>query len=438
MKNKKLVTVLVVFAMMITTVFSVIAANVPETTVNTATININKKLEPSAGGFYPETDTFQFKLEPVSYTLASDGVVVADPDATYMPAGTTIDVKVEDHDNDPLTAKIGSASTDLEFKYWENEYVSCSGGANVYKRAGVYTYKLTEIAPTDTTVSYDPETYYVNIYLVQQVDENNVPVENPDGYGYSYDELLPTTIQSVTAWQGTNMTEEQLQRLQSDWTGELVSTDSADDGKFAIGTNEVTYPFDNSYATTTSLKLQKNINGNYSDLNKQFEFEITIDDGLNAATPANYDIVFDYEEYLDYSWSEVRAMEEAGITSGTPITVKLAHTQNITISGLPSGTTYTIVEKQAPTYVGEYTITDGGTGKTESAEAGVNLTATGTLSDNGFTDGVLTGEEVVFTNTKEVSVPTGIALSALPYVIGVATFTIAFVIIKNKKKEEQI
>ena len=415
MKKRKIYTILVVALLALIMVVPVIAVNVPEVVTTVATINITKELKPSDGNIYPDLDTFQFKLEPVSYTLAEDGVVVEDPNAEYMPAGQTVEVTVSDTDSDPSTPKVGTTSIDLNFCPWE-DYFGCYSGVYVYKDAGVYTYKLTEIAPNVDGINYDNEEYYVNIYIVNQVDEENIIIGNIYGN-------YVTTVQAITAWKGTNMSEDALKRITSDWSGEFIDVNSDDEGKFSIGDSEIFYPFENSYSTTSNFRLEKIVKGNYSDEYKDFNFTLTIDDGLNSDIPAQYEV------------SNYWGIDT--ITSGVPVDIELSDVYGtIEINDLPSGTTYTIVEHQDPTYYGEYAVDDGGTNATGSANTGEDITLQGKLSDNKYENGVLQDEDITFINTREYAVPTGMVLSATPFVVSIVIVVGMVVLIKRKKQEE--
>lgn len=399
MKIKK-VFALVLMAVMVATT-SVLAVNIPETLQTTATININKVLTPS-DGVYPDVDSFEFTLTPVSYTLAEDGNITDDPTATYMPAGGTIVV-----DNLQIVGdqKEGSAQKILDF----------SG-----KKIGVYTYSLQEVNKGVTGVTYDDTLYYVNVYVINQVDENNVPTG-------------ATTISNITAWRGTNMSDEALKGMQQDTTG-LATGD--EDGKIGMSTNgAISYPFENSFETSAEISLTKTVKGNYANKEQLFTFDVNIDGGV--AGDGTYDIV-----YTNVEGTETAGLNgnPATITTGETATIKLKHGENFVIKELPASTEYTIVENQDATYSATYTA-DGEekvTPDTATGEAplGQNLTATGKLSDNGMNNGVLSNEIIEFINTKEYTAPTGIILNILPFVCGVAIIGVVYFIFTNKKQEE--
>lgn len=398
MKIKKIFTLVLLVA--VVAVNSVFAVNTPETLQTTATIDINKVLTPS-DGVYPDVDSFEFTLTPLSYTLAEDGVIVKD-NLEYMPAGGTITVDnlVEAGDQ-----KEGSAQKVLDF----------SG-----KKIGVYTYTLQEVNKGVTGVTYDNTLYYVNVYVINQVDENNVPTGE-------------TTVSNITAWKGTNMSDEALKGLQQDTTG-LATGD--EDGKIGMSTNgTISYPFENSYETSAEISLTKTVKGNYANTNQLFAFNVELDGGV--AGDGTYDIV-----YTNAEGTETPGLNgnPATITTGEVTTINLKHGENFVIKELPASTSYTITEDQDATYSATYTA-DGEENvapstATGEAALGQDLTATGKLSDNGMNNGVLSNEIIEFVNTKEYTAPTGIILNVLPFVCGIVVIGAIYMVVTNKKQEE--
>lgn len=383
MKINKLLMIALALVLVVSVPAVAFAANTPATCNTEATINLAKVFEPSAGNVYPDVTSFQYTLEPVSYTLASTGTTVTDASATYMPAGDTITINVAE--NVTHTAKEGTASKTLSF---------------AGKEIGVYTYKLTEVNGGVTGVTYDDMVYYVNIYLINQVNEDGVATGN-------------VTISDITAWEVNNMSDEALKALTSDWTGELVDVDTDAAGKIAHSTNgAISYPFENSYETKADINLTKVIKGNYSNKNQLFEYTVTINDGL--ATAGTYTMT-----YSNPDSTTADDTNPTSITSGTTVTIKLAHNQTVNIADLPSSTTYTITESQENTYSGTYAVVDGSSNPASgNAGTGINLAVSGTLSDNSVTNNVLDDENITYTNTKEYTTPTGIMLNVLPYAAG--------------------
>ena len=392
MKKTKFLALVMAMMMLVSNV-SVFAAT-PATVDTTATINLAKVLNPSEGGVYPNVDTFEFVLEPVSFTPAATGVVSTD--TTAMPAGDKVTITVA-QDGD---VKKGTESIELDF---------------VGKEIGVYTYKLTETNGGVAGVEYDDSVYYVNVYVINQVDDNNVPTGL-------------VTVSDITAWRTNNMSADALTALQKDWTGDLLDINADDaDGKVGNdgGDNEIDYPFENEYSTDADLIVSKTVTGNYASTTQEFDFTVALT-GLTANT--TYTLT-------DADGNAVDVTADAA--GAATVTTKLAHGETFTIAGLPSSAKYTITETQDATYSGEYAVTDGsGNNVSGTAAIGADVVATGLLADNSMVDNVLTDEEVDFTNNNEYTVPTGIALSVLPFACGIAVVAVLLVVTNKKRQED--
>ena len=393
MKKTKFLALVMAVVMLVSSA-SVFAANTPETVDTTATINLAKVLKPSEGGVYPNADTFEFVLEPVSYTLAATGETLTE--TANMPAGSTVTITVtEDGD-----VKTGTKSIELDF---------------AGKEIGVYTYKLTETNGGVAGVEYDNSVYYVNVYVINQVNENNVPTG-------------AVTVSDVTAWRTNNMPDEALKALTTDWTGALLDINDKDaEGKVGNGgeDNELDYPFENKYSTHSDLIVSKTVTGNYASTTQEFAFVVALE-GLGAG--AEYTVTL-----ADGTEKTIKADADGKATLETT----LAHGETFTIDDLPSSAKYTITEKQEATYSGAYAVTDGsGANISGTAAIAADVVATGVLSDNGMTDNILANEEVDFTNNKEYTVPTGIALSVLPFACGIAVVAVLLVVTNKRRQED--
>lgn len=149
---------------------------------------------------------------------------------------------------------------------------------------------------------------------------------------------------------------------EADYSSEGYSTASTNDaGTIAADTTQ-SVVFTNTKDKPGSLVISKTVNGNAGDRNKEFDFTITFD----ATGTFNY--------------TGAGGATDGTISSGD--TISLAHGQSISISGLPKGTTYTVIEA-------------------DYATDGYATTSTG---DKGaiVTDDVQTA---AFTNTRNVFVP---------------------------------
>ena len=195
------------------------------------------------------------------------------------------------------------------------------------------------------------------------------------------------------------------------YTLDLWVTDPDEDGKNFIIQGAVAYKdgatskaasitFNNQY-TTNDLSLKKVIAGNQGNLGDTFTFKVTISgvDGEKYAT--------------DYPVDGGTAVLE----SGQEYEFTLGHNDTVHIYGLSATDTYTIVETQADGYTTTITGADTMTESTRTSSGNV-----ATADDN-----------VVYTNTKQVSTPTGVVLNIAPYIAMVALAgVLAFVFLRRR------
>lgn len=203
-------------------------------------------------------ETFIFKFEGVSYKNG-DGVEVADAD---IPAIGNVTIAYEEAVSATLS-KDGIASIDVE------DY-----------ELGVYTYKVTEVAPTTKTAGVDYSTEELYLVLTILRDETS---------GKHY----------VAAMHYEN----------------------------AAGKDKST-GFTNTY-DSGSLTVSKKIQGNMANMDKKFTFTITLtpQDGTEIKSEIT-------------STSEGGKWSDDKLT----YTVELGHDESVTLSNIPAGTTYTVTE----------------------------------------------------------------------------------------------
>lgn len=164
---------------------------------------------------------------------------------------------------------------------------------------------------------------------------------------------------------------------------------------------------------TTGLSLKKTVSGNSGDRLQYFPFEVTftipdgkiyngtigISGGSNSSNPTN-------ATFRD-------------TTNGTSkVTVYLKADETITFSNVPVGMQYSI--KETNTY--NHTATSAG--------------FTSAFTSNTLSNTVVTSEnhKEVINNDKDQTIPTGVSLDSLPYVIMLVTVAAAAMLIVLKKK----
>lgn len=161
------------------------------------------------------------------------------------------------------------------------------------------------------------------------------------------------------------------------------------------GSGKKTDGFANDYATHM-LTIKKIVEGNQGDKNKDFDFTVTIK-GADGET---------------YKYATVKGgtttPNENNAASGTAISVSLKNEESVIFYGLSSSDTFTVAEKDYSSdgYTTSYKIGDG-TSSTEGSS----------IADTAIGDFDTT---VIFTNTKDATVPTDVIRTVAPYVAIVA------------------
>ena len=190
MKTKKILMAMLAVVVFVSMGF-VFAASIPAEVKTNAEIVINKKVTAS-DGLLPDVTEFRFNLEKVKYTLAKDGVEKTD-ELDYMPDGGELVIPVTP--NGENTEKNGSRTYFLDF----------SG-----KEVGVYRYQLTEQNGGVEGVEYDTKTYYIDVYVINQIDEETgVPTGK-------------VTVSDIVVWEKTEDSETKKTRSDADNTPNKV------------------------------------------------------------------------------------------------------------------------------------------------------------------------------------------------------------------------
>lgn len=411
MKTKKfLVLVLAVLFML------VVVPSVSATTGNTvATLTLNKVLKPSAGDVFPNTTDFIYVLTPYSVTPAETGTTSTSnvTSATVMPQPAnngqyTVTVN-ETKVVDGATVKVGETAATLDFANYP---------------AGVYTYTLQEDkkGTTEAGITYDNNMYYVNVYVINDT-EGNAPDGKVEG---------TTHIAFVTVWKNVNA--QKLDALSAD-TSTLAQ--DGEDGKVAKSTTgELSYPFENTFETVADIHLIDYIKGNYANVTDPFTYTVILDN-----TGSSDVIVVEY--YKNGELIEAPYGNPETITPGQEATIKLANDEEAVFKDLASSTTYTITQTRDKTYSTTLDIKDGDTTIQDTKEVAVDsvedsVIATGRLSDNTVVGNVLNDENVIFTNTKQYTPPTGVVLSVLPFVLGLVVVAVVYFVTSKKREVEEI
>ena len=257
------------------------------------------------------------------------------------------------------------------------------------------SFKVTIQYPKDTSNNNqaDPVTY--EFTLDKMVAEG-------DTFTWTIDKLSPNTEYTVTeiggAVEGYDMT--------TKVNGEVANEDKSTSGTVPRG-QTVTVSYENAYTVSvTNVKVEKQVTGNMGDVNKPFTFTASLSGKANSMAGV---------EYVKYSKGD-----NGALVAGTQTAIN-ADTFEFTLKD----DEYIIFYK-VPVYA-ELTVSEVGDGYVLES---VNVTKlpqgkTATVNDKAVTLTVTAlpdtesgvGHELTFTNNKNVSIDTGIALDSLPYVI---------------------
>jgi hypothetical protein len=170
--------------------------------------------------------------------------------------------------------------------------------------------------------------------------------------------------------------------------------------------------FENTYEVG-ELEVKKTISGNLADPEKEFEIEVTLSSANNVASD------------LTFSGTATAGDVSKNWTSKT-IKFKLKGGDTFTIGKIPMGVTYTIKENGITNITAEQQI--------EKANDLNAYTITGQVETAKAIGKAKASEEI--TNTKGITVPTGIALDTLPYVLILAVAVIGLAKLGLRKREE--
>ena len=389
---KKLLSIIIALAMMMTLTVVAFAADPVQGTADNAVVA--KYLKMAEGVTNPNAD-FTFQA-----TAVSDS---ANPGSTEkMPAGKTATINSEN-----MTA---SAATDDGASVVGTVKITDLIDGN-FDHAGVFEYTVKEVAGdadvADGTMTYDDAEYTIRVYVKNGANGpeiSGITVEDEDG-----NKVDPTDPDP--------------------------SDDKEDvtDGNKAAGCS-----FTNSYNKVLTndgengvLEFSKTVAGDYADLTQAFPFTLTLTIPEEAA------------DFTEVSYTEAGTAKTAAVTGGkVTINASLKNGEKLVINTLPAGTTYKVEETLADGTVnnsGKYTpevdFADVDTAANTKGTAGANLAVEGLVAD---TDTQNTAD---YTNTyeDENTTPTGVIINNLPYIILAVVAVggmVAYVAVKRRNKEE--
>ncbi|PHV55574.1 fibronectin-binding protein [Streptococcus macedonicus] len=172
----------------------------------------------------------------------------------------------------------------------------------------------------------------------------------------------------------------------------------------------------NNQIKTTRLKVSKEVTGNAGDKNKEFTFSIKLEDKNTNKYYENGKVSMTITKKDDQT-------ENVEVSLGAEQTFTLKDGESATIDKLPQGIEYTVNETGDDGYKQSATINKNTTASTTEAYT----LGTGVTSDE-------TADEIVVTNTKDSTTPTGVAMTVAPYV-GLTILALGGVLYVLKKRK---
>lgn len=255
--------------------------------------------------------------------------------------------------------------------------------ASVYAKAGKYHYTVKETGAevTSQAVGYDTTTVFnVDVYVYYKIVDGQV----------------------------TNELEKTVVVYSGDETSENAGQDAKEDD------------FANTYSVG-ELTVTKQIAGNLADPNRVFTIKVTLTSTENVAN----DIT------IDSSNATSLTAETAKNWTTKEITFTAKGGQSITIKNIPTGVKYTIEED------GEITK------HLENNDATTQMNNANDATAYYVEGEVETAKEIgtskaseIIKNTKEITVPTGISMETLPYVLILAVAVMGAAVLVIRKREE--
>lgn len=163
--------------------------------------------------------------------------------------------------------------------------------------------------------------------------------------------------------------------------------------------------------SVTSVKVAKQVTGNFGDKTREFKFEITFTDANGKAL-----------RLVQTDKAPTYSITSDTTVGGEKLTVLMKDKGEITLTNVPIGGTLVVTEIEASGYQTSYKI-----GETEPQEGNV---ARYIVPENGGT--------ITFINHRNVSPDTGVFVDSLPYILMIACVAgvAALFLIRRRKKRE--
>lgn len=290
-----------------------------------------------------------------------------------------------------------------------------------YSHPGVYWYKLTEIDGHIAGVTPNDNTFYLKVTVWNDDDTlriGGVALRDKEN------DKTTTTVDGVT----TTTYGEKIDIIEDTYTaGELLISKTVA-GKMGDYDKEFTFKVTFTPKEVTIPSATEG--GQPTTINETVSSTITVKDaGTESGAKFNGDEII--AGPTDDDPEAKPTVIAGGWSSAKSVTVTLKHNQAVLFENIPENVTYKVTENEAGK--GGYVTTIDGTtvtisGIADTANADNIKQAEGTIAKAKAT--------AAFTNTKDITIDTGITLETLPYVLLMALAMMGLVVLKLRKREE--
>ncbi|MCL2529055.1 MAG: hypothetical protein FWE41_01795 [Coriobacteriia bacterium] len=417
---------------------------VDPTTINTAAIT--KVLKVPVGTDYPAM-TFEFEVERVGFN-----------DTTNIPANFpqigTVFIAFDGATATSRTEALEGTVAGVSTYYLESHELLA---AINWPTAGKYEYKVTEVDTNYTILDPLHEamelslaeyslSVYVREYNADDAAAGRIPAGKSIGDRYIYavgmirvvsDDGVPGYFKGDPTPGGNQVT-----TFYSDmiFTNKYVKTNGADDPDDPDPTD----PGD------STLNITKTVAGDMGSIVLPFDFTITVNvptlipsyqldtykaylvAGNNVLDPS---VAIDASLVATLVGTDSSGMKYLKIAPFTAVAFKLTHGQSLVFINTPVGTNYSISEAGVDRYTASVRVTTNNVqgGPTNGTAAGTGVSITGALVGEAL-------NKADFTNTFDLTPPSGLTLENLPFYLMVLLALgalVVFVVAKRRKRQEE-
>ena len=296
-----------------------------------------------------------------------------------------------------------------------------------WPHAGVYVYSITEAKPETPElglegVDYSPAVYTLTVYV-----KNTAAMNGPYVFSATVEVVTPDTVGQET---DENDKVDPTPSEEGTGTGFVFTNTYIKEG----GGTDPEEPDDRT------LSISKTVVGAYGNLDKYFEFDVTIiASALKPGTTYIGYVIDDGDNIVTSTENGAKIGENyISFLSGESVKVYLKHGQSLVFIDTEVGAKYSVTESGMTNYKPSVAVLQGAVETvTPGSDEGVSLTALGKAGESN----ILIGAEensAEFTNTHDDTTvtPTGILINNLPYIaillLAVGALVV-FVVVKSRK-----